>query len=155
MTTPAVAFLKKAGINFELLAYDHLEKGAGFAARATGFDPGLVIKTLVVDMGRRGFALALLPGNLRLSEKKLAKVMGVKRLAMARDKDAERVTGYLTGGISPFATRRKLPVTMEARLAEAPRVAINAGKRGLLVKMAPVDIIELLNCKLANIAILP
>ncbi len=151
MPTRAVALLKKSGVKFELVRYRHLEKGAAFAARATGFDPFLTVKTLVVDPGDSNFALALMPGNQHLSEKKLAKALGVKHLAMARPADAERITGYLTGGISPFGTRRSLPVVMEKRLAQAETVMLNAGRRGLMVKIAPADIIRLLDCRLAEI----
>ncbi len=151
MSTRAIDSLKKAGVAFETVRYKHLEKGAKFAARATGFDPGLTVKTLVVDLGQNRFALALMPGNQRLSEKKLARALGVKRLTMARPADAERITGYLTGGISPFATRCDLPVVMEKRLQQAGKVMLNAGKRGLMVKMAPEDIIRLLCCRVADI----
>lgn len=151
MSTPAIAFLKETGIEFESVRYRHLEKGARFAARATGFDPALTVKTLVVDLGRGRFALALMPGDMKLSEKKLARALGVKRLAMARPADAERVTGYLTGGISPFGIRRSLPVVLEKRLARADSIMLNGGRRGLMVKLSPRDVIRLLGCRLADI----
>jgi Cys-tRNA(Pro)/Cys-tRNA(Cys) deacylase len=146
MPTPAVRFLEKAGIAFELLRYEHLEKGAGFASRALGFPVERTIKTLVVVLDRRRHALALAPGGRQLDMRRLARAFEAGRAEMAVAAEAERLTGCRVGGISPFATRRALPTLMEETLLGHGEVLINAGRRGLMLKMAPADIRRALGC---------
>ena len=110
MSTRAIQILKQKKIPFELIRYDHVEKGAEFAAFATGFPLAATVKTLVVDLGEKKYTLVLMPGGRQLSMKRLAKACGVKRTAMADTRTAERLTGYFIGGISPFGTKQKLPV---------------------------------------------
>ena len=145
MSTRAINFLKQKGIYFDVVAYDHKLKGAKFAAEAIDFPLDKTIKTLVADLGNKGHALVLMPGDKGLSPKKLAKAFGVKRTTMAYTADAERLTGYLVGGISPFGTKRKLPVIMEKCLLQADTVAINAGQRGVMLVLNPKDIVRVLN----------
>ena len=128
MSTRAIQFLKQKKIPFEIIKYDHEEKGAGFAAATTGYPLAATVKTLVVDLGGKKYALALMPGDRQLSMKHLAKVCAVKRAAMADTRTAERLTGYLVGGISPFGTKQKLPVIMEAEILTFDRILINAGQ---------------------------
>ena len=120
-----------------MVTYDHAEKGAVFASEAVGFPLPQTIKTLVVALDNRNFALALMPGDRQLSLKKAAAACGAKRAAMADTQTAERLTGYLVGGISPFGTKKMLPVVMEAALGGYDEVLINAGQRGMLLKMSP------------------
>ena len=87
-------FLKQKKIPFEIIKYDHGEKGAEFAAAATGFPLEATVKTLVVDLGEKQYSLVLMPGDRQLSMKRLAKVCGVKRAAMGDTRTAERITGY-------------------------------------------------------------
>ncbi len=152
MTTRAIVFLKKAGIPHDVVTYDHQEKGAVFAARATAFPLEQTVKTLVTETDSAAHCLALLPGHRQLNLKKLARILGVKRIAMADTATAERLTGYLVGGISPFATRHPLPVVMDAAIPAAAIVMINAGQRGTMLKMAPEDIIRAMACRVADIA---
>jgi Cys-tRNA(Pro)/Cys-tRNA(Cys) deacylase len=140
MSTRAIQFLKKKKIPFEIIKYDHEEKGTEFAAGATGFPLAATVKTLVVDLGEKQYALVLMPGDRQLSMKRLAKVCGVKRAAMGDTRTAERITGYLVGGISPFGTRQKLPVVMETDILSFDKILINAGQRGTMLLMAPTDI---------------
>jgi len=151
MSTRAIAVLKRHKADFYVVRYRHDEKGAAFAAAATGTPIDLTVKTLVADLGR-GYALALMPGDARLNLKRLARVMGVKRAAMADTDSAERLTGYKVGGISPFGTRQRLPAVMDRRLLAAPRVLINAGQRGVMVALAPGTIVDVLGCKVADLA---
>jgi Cys-tRNA(Pro)/Cys-tRNA(Cys) deacylase len=144
MTTRAIKFLKQKKVPFDVLKYDHTEKGAAFAAQATGMPLERTIKTLVVDTGPKSYHLALVAGDRQLSLKKMARACGVKRAAMADTRSAERLTGYLIGGISPFATRQRLPVIMDAFLLNYANVAINAGQRGILLAMTPTDILDIL-----------
>lgn len=140
MSTRAVAWLKQKKISHEVVQYDHEEKGAAFAAAAVGFPLAQTVKTLVVDLGGGSFGLALMPGDRQLSLKKAAKAFGVKKAAMAAVEAAERLTGYHVGGISPFGLRQRLPTVMEEGLLAYETVMINAGQRGLMIKMAPDDI---------------
>jgi len=152
MSTRAITFLKQKGIPFEAITYDNQEKGAEFAARATGFPLEQTVKTLVVELERKKYCLVLMPGNQQLNLKYLAKIFAVKRTAMVDTTTAERLTGYLVGGISPFGTKKRLPVVMDKSIQDYEQVLINAGQRGMMLKMAPKDIVNGLDCRLAAIA---
>ena len=114
MSTRAIAYLKKNKIPYEAVKYDHQEKGAEFAAKATGNPLEITVKTLVVELDRKRYCLALLPGHQELNLKKLASSSGCKRTAMVDINTAERLTGYLVGGISPFGTLQRLETVMES-----------------------------------------
>ena len=152
MSTPAIQFLKQKKIPFEVVKYDHEEKGAAFASRASGFPLERTVKTLVVDLGKKQWTLVLMPGDKQLSMRRLAKIRRVKRAAMADTRTAERITGYLVGGISPFGTRQKLPVVMEESILSFEEILINAGQRGTMLLMAPEDIKKAVVAKVADIA---
>jgi Cys-tRNA(Pro)/Cys-tRNA(Cys) deacylase len=152
MSTRAIKFLKQKGVSFEVKKYQHEEKGARFAAQAMDFPLEKTIKTLVVDLGHKGYVMVLMPGDKNIDLKKLSAVFSVKRAAMADTATAERLTGYLVGGISPFGTKQVLPVVMEECLLEFDRVAINAGQRGVMLVMAPKDILSALNGNSSTLA---
>lgn len=152
MSTRAISYLARQKIPHQVVAYAHEEKGAQFAARAVGFPLAQTIKTLVADLGNHQYRLVLMPGDREVSMKKLARACGVKRAAMADAATAERVTGYLVGGISPFATRQAMKVVMEACLLDFAQVLINAGQRGLLLRMAPEDIARVLGAEVVAVA---
>ena len=101
--------------------------------------------TLVVDLGRKGYVMVLMPGDKNIDLKSLAGAYSVKRAAMADTSTAERLTGYSVGGISPFGTKQNLPVVMEAGLLKFDKVAINAGERGVMLIMDPKDILLAVN----------
>jgi len=152
MPTRAIKFLKQKGVSFDEVEYSHKQKGAKFASEAIGFPLAKTIKTLVADLGPKGYALVLMPGDKNLSPKKLAKAFGVKRTVMADTAAAERLTGYLVGGISPLGTKQKLPVIMEKCLMKADSVAINAGQRGVMLVLKPEDIVRALNAVIDELA---
>ncbi len=152
MSTRAANFLKQKGIPFEIIEYGHEEKGAKFASQAIGFPLERTIKTLVTDLGDKKYALVLMPGDKQLSLKYLAKVFAVKKAAMADTSAAERLTGYLVGGISPFGTRQKLPAVMEQSLLNFDKVAINGGQRGVMLILKPDDIVKALGCEVSDLA---
>lgn len=106
-----------------------------------GFPLERTIKTLVVDLVNKVYVMVLMPGDKNIDLKKLAGALSVKRAAMADTVTAERLTGYLVGGISPFGTKKDLPVVMEECLLEYDRAAINAGQRGVMLVMDPKDIL--------------
>jgi Cys-tRNA(Pro)/Cys-tRNA(Cys) deacylase len=155
MSTRALVFLKQKRIPHEVVKYDHEAKGARFAAQAVGFPLAQTIKTLVVALDNRSYTLALMPGDRQLSLKKIAAACKVRKAAMADSQTAERLTGYLIGGISPFATQKHLPAIMESSVQSYPAVIINGGRRGLMVKMAPEDIVKAIDARIASIAELP
>jgi Cys-tRNA(Pro)/Cys-tRNA(Cys) deacylase len=151
MSTRAIQFLEQKKIQFEIVKYDHQEKGAEFASRASGFPLERTVKTLVVDLGEKRYTLVLMPGDKQLSMRRLAKFRQVKRAAMADTRTAERATGYLVGGISPFGTRQKLPVVMEESILKFEEILINAGQRTTMLKIAPEIIRSVLGCRVANL----
>lgn len=152
MSTRAILYLRHKKIPFEVVKYEHGEKGAQFAAKATGHPLEQTVKTLVVELDRRHYCLALLPGHVELNLKKLSAVIGAKRCAMVDVKTAERLTGYLVGGISPFGTQQALTIVMDESILTNAQVLINAGQRGVMLKMAPEDIVKTLECKVAPIS---
>ena len=152
MSTRAISYLKKKKVPYEEVKYEHREKGAKFAASTTGYPLEHAVKTLVVELDRKSYCLALLPGHRELDLKKLASLLGVKRTAMVDIKTAERLTGYLVGGISPFGTQQRLGTVMESSILSYDEIMINAGQRGLMLKMAPGDIVQALDCRVASIA---
>ena len=152
MSTRAIRFLNQKGIDFDVKEYEHEEKGAVFAAGAMGFPLERTIKTLVVDLGQKGYILVLMPGQKNIDLKRLAKAFSVKRAAMTDTPTAERLTGYLVGGISPFGTKQDLPVFVEAGLLEFDKVAINAGKRGVMLILDPKDILQAVNGDFLDLA---
>jgi Cys-tRNA(Pro)/Cys-tRNA(Cys) deacylase len=152
MSTPAIRFLRRLRLPFEVVAYEHLEKGAEFAARATGFPLGRTVKTLVAVVGPQRHVLVLVPGDRQLDLKRLARVLAAKKAGMADPDTAERLTGYHVGGISPFGVRQPLPAVMDQAILPLEEVLINAGRRGLMLKMSPRDVRAGLNCVVAAVS---
>ena len=151
MATRGIRFLESKKIKHEVVKYDHEIKGAEYAARSVGFPLAQTIKTLVVALDNGGFVMALMPGDRQLSMKKIAAAAKSKRATMADTATAQRLTGYLVGGISPFGTQKRLPVVMEQTLEHNTEVLINAGQRGTMVKMTPKDILRTLNAGTADL----
>lgn len=152
METPAIEYLQRKGIHFEIRKYEHNHRGARFAAKAMGFPLAGTIKTLVVDLDRKGYALVLMPGDKEADLKAVAESVSVKRAAMADFATAERLTGYLVGGISPFQTAKELPVIMDENLMHFEKVAVNGGRRGLMLIMSPEDILRATSADVFNVA---
>jgi len=152
MSTRAIQYLKQKKIPFEVIRYEHGEKGAIFAARATEYPLEATVKTLVVDLGAKHYCLVLMPGDKQLSMKLLAKANGVKRAAMVDIPTAERITGYLVGGISPFGIKQKIPVVMDEGVLQFDKILINAGQRGAMLMIDPADIRKALACMVAKVA---
>ncbi len=152
MTTRGIQFLKKKGVSHEVVKYDHKEKGAEFAAQAAGFPLAQTIKTLVVALGNNRWVLVLMPGDRQLSLKKVAKACGSKRANMADIAAAQRLTGYTVGGISPFGTQKRLETVMDQSLPTYDQVMINAGQRGIMVKLSPKDMVECLGSVTADLS---
>jgi Cys-tRNA(Pro)/Cys-tRNA(Cys) deacylase len=144
-------FLRQRRVPFDVHTYEHLEKGAEFAALALGLPLERFAKTLVVEAAGDP-VFALMPGDKELSLKKLARAAGAKQAQLADPRDAERLTGYLVGGISPFGARRALPAFLEESLLEHERIAVNAGQRGVIVELASADVARLLDATAVDLA---
>lgn len=151
--TPATALLGKRKVAFTLHEYVVDPNAASYgegAAAAIGVDPGRVFKTLVAEVDGR-LTVGVVPVTGALSLKALAAAMGGKRAAMAEPAAAERATGYVTGGISPFGQRSRLPIVVDASAQKWPTVYVSAGRRGLQVEVAPGDLVETTAATVADI----
>jgi Cys-tRNA(Pro) deacylase len=143
--TAAVRQLRAEKVNFTDHPYAYEEKGGtAVSARELGVDEHCVIKTLVMEDENKNPLIILMHGDLQVSTKELARVMGVKQVSPCNPDTANRHTGYVVGGTSPFGTRRRMPVYMEAGIADLDRIYINGGKRGYLVSMIPDELIRVL-----------
>jgi len=147
--TPATRALREAGIEFELREYEHDPAAGAYAleaAEALGLDPDEVFKTLVVD--RDGtLTVCLVPSGAQLDTRALG-----KRVALAPPARAEKVTGYVTGGISPFGQRRPLPTLVDETLEILDAVWVSGGRRGLEIGLAPADLVRVLGAEVRAIA---
>ena len=146
--TPATAFLKAHGVAFTEHPYEYLEHGgAQHSAEVLGFDPFTVVKTLVMEDEKARPLLVLMHGNRKVSTKNLARQIGAKSVEPCRPEVANRHSGYLVGGTSPFGTRKAMPVYIEETILALPRICINGGRRGYLVGLDPRVCVQLLGAK--------
>lgn len=144
--TPAVRLLRARRIDFKPLTYAYLDHGgANQAAEALKVPAHRVVKTLVMETDHRVLFLMLMHGDREVSTRQLARVIDRKKVLPAATVVAERCTGYRVGGISPFATRNRLPVYVEASILRLDSILINGGKRGFLVEIDPAVLTEKLN----------
>jgi Cys-tRNA(Pro)/Cys-tRNA(Cys) deacylase len=142
--TRGTAMLDRLGVAYDRHPYEHLVKGAAFAASALGIEPGRLAKTLVVAVDGDP-VFVLVPGDRELGLKALARLAGGRSAGLVETRDAERLTGYRVGGISPFGARRALPVYAERTYLEHDRVALNGGARGLIIELARDDLVSVLD----------
>jgi Cys-tRNA(Pro) deacylase len=151
-TTAAVRVLRAAGVAFEGHPYRWEEGGgtARFAAEA-GVDEHLVVKTLIMEDEAGNPVIVLMHGDREVATGLLARAIGVKRMRPCDPKTAEHHSGCRVGGISPFGTRRPMPVYCEAGIAKLPLIYINGGKRGWLVALDTADALRLLRPTLVSI----
>ena len=143
--TPATQMLKAHQVVFTEHPYEYLEHGGALhSAEVLGFDPFMVVKTLVMQDQDAKPLLVLMHGNRKVSTKNLARQIGAKSVEPCLPEVANRHCGYLVGGTSPFATRRQMPVYIEATILELPKILINGGRRGYLVGLDPQVCVALL-----------
>ncbi len=141
--TRGTTALRRAGIEYRLMRYAyHAEGGAERAAAELEVDPARMFKSLVAKAGGE-LVFALVAADTGLSLKKLAAAAGAKHAAMAEPREAERVTGYQVGGISPLGARKPLRVFLDAGAEAFPRICLNAGNRGHIVEVATADLVRL------------
>lgn len=154
VTTPATQALQRLGVEIKLHSYDFDPGDLGIgeqAAMALGIEVDRLFKTLVVMIDDKRPALALTPVGAETRLKTLAAALGGKRAAMANPADAERLSGYVKGGISPFGQRQKLDVVIDLSAQSHDTVFVNGGRRGLQIELSPDDLIEVLNADLADL----
>lgn len=150
--TRALEALETAGIDYELLEYAaHTDHFGDHAVEELGLDPALTLKTLVISHDR-DFAVCCVPVSGHLSLKKAAKALGWKNAEMAEPAAAQRMTGYIVGGISPVGTSRTLPTLIDASVKTAHHITCSAGQRGLSVAVSPQDLASVAGAQFAEIA---
>ncbi len=153
--TRAVDALERSGVEFAVHTYeisgDHGETFGEAVAEALGVGPERVFKTLVAEADGEPL-VAIVPVTGTLSLKALARTVGAKRAVMADPAVAERLTGYVVGGISPFAHRRRLPVVADESVRGHDRVFVSGGRRGLQVEVSPDDLLTLTGAVTAPVA---
>jgi len=143
--TPATQFLRRSGVGFSDHVYDYVEHGGtAESARQLGVDEHAVIKTLVMQDETARPLIVLMHGDQTVSTKNLARAIGAKSVEPCDPEVAERHSGYQVGGTSPFGTRKRLPVYVEATILELPAIYINGGRRGYLVGLAPAALTTIL-----------
>jgi Cys-tRNA(Pro) deacylase len=154
--TNAVRVLREHGVAFTHHPYDYEERGGtSVSARELGVPEHAVIKTLVLEDDAKQPLVVLMHGDREVSTKALARILGVKTVAICAPAVADRHSGYQVGGTSPFGTRRAMPTYMERGIAALPYLYVNGGRRGYLVGMAPADLIRVLKPILVDVATAP
>lgn len=152
-TTPATLALSKAGVAFALFPYDYDPEAPRVglqAAEALGKDPEQVFKTLMAEVDGKPVCVVV-PSDCEVSMKKLAATFGGKSANMMKSADAERLTGFKVGGISPFGQRRKVPTAIDETAELFDEVLINGGQRGLLVGLRPADAARVAEASFADL----
>jgi Cys-tRNA(Pro)/Cys-tRNA(Cys) deacylase len=142
--TPATRALDAAGVPYEVTEYELATTDEGYGAAlvtALDLDPDTVGKTLVVELDDGRHVVAVVPVSTSLDLKALARAAGAKRAAMADPSMAERLTGYVVGGIAPLGHRRRLPVFVDELLCVGAAVHVSGGRRGIELSLAPADLV--------------
>jgi Cys-tRNA(Pro) deacylase len=147
----AIAMLRKHGVAFTEHSYRYEERGGtAVSSRELGVSEHAVIKTLVMEDENQQPLIVLMHGDREVSTKNLARQIGRKTITPCAPEVAQRHTGYMVGGTSPFGTRKTMPIYMERSIANLPMIYINGGRRGFLVSMAPADLIRVLSPTLVD-----
>ena len=153
--TPAIDAAKKAGIQYTLHEYSHDSQASSYGEEASNLlniSPNQVFKTLLISAtDSNQLAVAIVPVSNQLNLKSVAKALGFKKASMANPAEAEKVTGYILGGISPLGQKKRLPFVLDESVKSFETIYVSAGKRGLEIELAPNDLIKLCNAKTADI----
>ena len=146
--TPATQLLKRRAVIYSEHLYDYVENGGtAESARQLGVDEHHVVKTLIMEDDSAQPLVVLMHGDLQVSTKNLARQIGAKKVQNCKPEVAQRHSGYLVGGTSPFGTKKAMPIYVEATILELPRVYINGGQRGYLVGIDPKVLVTLLGAR--------
>lgn len=152
--TPATQALRAAGVAFTEHVYDYVEHGGtAESARQLGWPEHAVVKTLVMQNERGEPLIVLMHGDKQVSTKNLARAIGAKSVEPCKPEVAQRHSGYLVGGTSPFGTRKPMPVYVEQTVLDLPDLLINGGRRGYLVGLRPAVLVSLLGARAVHCAL--
>lgn len=152
--TNAIRVLKQAGIAFEAIPYKYEERGGTrHSAEQLGVDEHCMIKTLIMENEACEPMIVLMHGDREVSTKNLARHLGTKSVRPCDPAVANKYSGYFVGGTSPLGTRRKMPVYAEATIFDLPQIHINAGHRGLMLRLDPGDLHKVLEITVVEVAI--
>ena len=152
--TQATKFLKSHKAPFSCHLYHYEEHGGTtVSARELNVDEHAVVKTLVFEDEHAKHLIVLMHGNCKVSTKELARQIGCKKVEPCKPEVANRHTGYLVGGTSPFGTKKQMPIYLEKSILDLPLIYINGGRRGFLVGVHPHDILRLLQPKTVQAAL--
>ncbi|MYM38753.1 Cys-tRNA(Pro) deacylase [Duganella qianjiadongensis] len=152
--TPATQFLRKHGVSFTEHPYDYEEHGGtSVSARELGVDEHAVVKTLIMEDEAAKPLVVLMHGDCKVSTKNLARQIGCKKVDPCKPEVANRHTGFLVGGTSPFGTRKQMPIYVEKTILDLPQIYINGGRRGFLVSIAPQELLRVLNARAVEVAL--
>ena len=145
MKTKGIVFLAQNNVNFEVKEYDFKTKGAIYAAQVLNWPLESMIKSIVLLGSSNKFYLALIGGDKEISLKKCSLILNEKNIILASVDEAQRISGYLVGGISPFGFKKEVPILLDKSLKAFEKIAINAGARGVIAFLKTEDLIKLLN----------
>ena len=149
--TPAIHFLRQHGIRFTEHEYRYEERGGtAVSSRELGVPEHVVIKTLVMEDDEKRPLIVLMHGDREVSTKNLARQIDRKTVSPCTPDVAQKHTGYMVGGTSPFGTRKAMPVFLERTIADLDRIYVNGGRRGFLISLAPADLIRALTPTLVD-----
>ena len=152
--TPAVRVLRAQGVSFTPRPYDYEDKGGtAVAARELKVDEHRVIKTLVLEDETKSPLVVLMHGDRQVSTRELARQIGARSVVPCAPETAQKHTGYLVGGTSPFGTRKAMPVFVEESILALERIYLNGGKRGYLVGIDPREVVRLLSATPVRVGI--
>jgi Cys-tRNA(Pro) deacylase len=152
--TPAVRFLRERKVEFSEHPYQYVEHGGTETfAKLYHVDEHMVVKTLIMEDENRRPLVVLMHGDREVSTKELARVIGVKKVGPCTPETAQKHSGYMVGGTSPFGTRKAMPVYMEETILALPKIYINGGRRGNLIAMDPHDLVKTLRPQLVHVGI--
>jgi Cys-tRNA(Pro) deacylase len=152
--TAAIRALRATGVAYTEHPYDYREKGGtAVSSRKLGVEEHSVVKTLVMEDDRKKPLIVLMHGDREVSTKELARAIGAKSVTPCSPEAANRHSGYVVGGISPFGTRHTMPIYMEGTILDLPKIYINGGRRGFLVGIRPGDVARILSAVPLRVAI--
>ena len=154
--TNAARLLDKAGLHYNLIPYevDENDLAAQHVADSLGQDIAKVFKTLVLHGDKTGHIVAVIPGNMEVDLKALAKVSGNKKVEMIAMKDLLQVTGYIRGGCSPIGMKKRFPTYFHTTALDQDVIYVSAGVRGLQIEISPQDLIYFVQAKIADIGVI-
>lgn len=152
--TPAIRFLRDEKVEFEPHVFEYVEKGGTkHSSEILGVNENAVIKTLIFETNEKKSLIVLMHGDFQVSTKNLARHLNVKSVAPAAPEKAQKISGYMVGGTSPFGTKTKIPVYAEKTIFDLEKIYINGGKRGFLVSINPKILREVLPLESVEVGI--